>query len=344
MNSAPSSITIAISPALSSLVPSADLLAGMERASEAYDSGVRGSAASGRAYATDISELTHWLEEQSLSLPISSPVLAAYLGHISQELAFTSISRRLSSIRKYHRLAGEADPSAHASVVYLLKGLRRQIARPPKQAPDFKLPQLRGVCKDFGRPGLSEQTAATDHNAIALSERELRDRAVLLLGFSGAYRRGELVSLNVGSVEWVNTGAILTLYASKTNQFGAKEQKAIFYASDPSCCPVACLRAYMDKRGGAPDDPLFLRLTRAGRLQVGHRLSAETVNNLLKAYFGADYSAHSLRASFVTIAKERGLDDQKIMQQTKHRSRAMIDRYTRAREIISSNAASELGL
>ena len=170
----------------------------------------------------------------------------------------------------------------------------------------------------------------------------LRDRALLLVCFAGAFRRSELVALNVESIQYTREGAVLTYRGSKTNQYGMTEQKALFFSPDPGTCPVRALQDYtslLTRQTG----PLFVRI-RKGEQLTTDRLSDKQVARTTKCYIGEEYSAHSHRASFVTIAKLNGADDSQIMQQTKHRTRTMIDRYTRVQGVVKHNAAMKLGL
>ncbi|WP_332369803.1 hypothetical protein [Spirosoma telluris] len=135
---------------------------------------------------------------------------------------------------------------------------------------------------------------------------------------------------------------MISYSGSKTNQYGKTEQKALFFSADPDTCPVRNLQDYMAILNRATG-PLFVRI-RKGEQITEDRLSDKQVARAVKAFLGQVYSAHSLRASFVTVAKLNGADDSEIMQQTKHRTRSMIDRYTRVQQVVKHNAAMKLGL
>lgn len=175
---------------------------------------------------------------------------------------------------------------------------------------------------------------------------ELRDKVVLLLGFTGAFRRSELVALNIGALAFSRQGLIITLSRSKTNQYGEVEQKAFFFHANPLLCPIQTLEAWLALR--PQSGPLLVRFrkgSRHGEVRLTEeRLSDKSVDNIVKHYLGVQYSAHSLRASFVTAAKLNGADDLEVMQQTKHRTSAMIQRYTRTDDIRRYNAGKKLGL
>jgi integrase len=135
---------------------------------------------------------------------------------------------------------------------------------------------------------------------------------------------------------------VVSMGKSKTNQLGDYEEKAIFYSPEPAVCPIRSLKAWLEQLARS-EGPVFVMLRKGNRLTTS-RLSDQSINTLVQRYLGAEYSAHSLRASFVTVAKLNGADDSKIMNQTKHKTSAMIRRYTRLDNVQQHNAAKELGL
>ncbi|SMB81366.1 integrase family protein [Hymenobacter roseosalivarius DSM 11622] len=173
----------------------------------------------------------------------------------------------------------------------------------------------------------------------------VRDRALLLLGLAGAFRREELVSLDVAHLRFDEDGLVVDLQRSKTNQLGEPDEKAVFFAPDRRTCPVRAVKDWLQvlEENGRSSGPLFVSFYNGQRL-TPKRLSPERVNLVVQEYLGADYTAHSLRASFVTITKLAGSDDAKIMNQTKHKTTAMIRRYTRLDNIRQHNAAQDLAL
>ncbi|WP_460979273.1 site-specific integrase [Spirosoma knui] len=306
------------------LVSSAEQLT--QQTANYFRKGIEGAPNTRIAYSADIQQLRHWLSQQGIDdLPISPATLATYLSDQATNHKWATLSRRLAAIRKWHRLHKHPDPSADETVRVVLEGIKRSIGTEATQAPAFDIHDY----KDQVRP-------------IPPTPTGMRDRALLLVGFAGAFRRSELVALDIEGVQFTRQGAILSYRGSKTNQYGKIEQKALFFSPDPDTCPVRALQDYMqilERTTG----PLFVRI-RKGEQVTTNRLSDKQVARTVKLYLGDDYSAHSLRASFVTIAKINGADDSQIMQQTKHRTRTMIDRYTRVQQVIKHNAAMKLGL
>ncbi|WP_246455540.1 MULTISPECIES: tyrosine-type recombinase/integrase [Hymenobacter] len=142
----------------------------------------------------------------------------------------------------------------------------------------------------------------------------LRDRALLLLGFAGAFRRSELVALNVEHLKLTPQALLIHLDKNKTNQYGEVEDKAVFYAPDDRYCPVRSMQAWVAVLG-RDTGPLLVSLKRVPK-QVAQpstfRLSDISANKLVQQHLGGQYTAHSLRASFVTIAVEAGQSNKAI--------------------------------
>ena len=211
-----------------------------------------------------------------------------------------------------------------------LKGIQREHGTHSKQAPAFKVNQLKSILRSL----------VTERGGVPRFT-ELRDKVILLLGFTGAFRRAELVNLHVQHVQFSDDGVVISYYGSKTNQLGQLEQKALFYSAEPGLCPVRTLKRWIDLLE-RDSGPLFVRIRKSNEV-TEDRLTPQSVNKVVKHYLGAEYSAHSLRASFVTTAKLNGADDSEVMQQTKHKTAAMIRRYTRLDDIKEHNAAKKLG-
>jgi integrase len=177
------------------------------------------------------------------------------------------------------------------------------------------------------------------------SLKDVRDRALLLIGFAGGFRRSELVGLDYGDVQHVRQGIIVRLQRSKTDQLGAGRKIGIPYGRSRHC-PVKLLDQWLT-RSGITEGRLFRGLNRHGHLLAG-QLSGEAVSLIIKeraAAAGFDpsgYSGHSLRAGFATSAAQAGGSSWKIRQITGHASDAMLSRYIRDGELFTDNAAGAL--
>ena len=285
-----------------------------------------------KAYTNDWKQFRIWCEANEITtLPAQPNAVAMYITILTDTHKISSISRKLAAIGEAHRTAGFVSPTEDKDVQMIWKGIRRS----------------KGIAKTEKKPILSDDLRIALEN-LPHNLHSVRDRALLLLGFVGAFRRSELVALNRTDLAFTKEGIVVHLKRSKTNQEGAGEEKAIPYSSTPSLCSVRALLAWIE---ATPDitEPLFVSIGKGEKVHPD-RLSDKAVALIVKQRLGSlgkeigDYSGHSLRAGFVTQAALNGASDRQIMAQTKHRSRAMIDRYVRVATVWQDNAATSLGL
>ena len=289
--------------------------------------GLEGATNTQRAYKSDIKYFKSWcVEHGQADLPVSALTLGAYVSHLADTHKWASINRKLAAISKLHELSNLDLPTKDKAFRAVMEGIKRTNGVRQKQAPAFKMKELKTI--------LQEMDTTTNAG--------LRDKCLLLIGFAGAYRRSELVSLNIEDVQFNDDGVIIALSKSKTNQYGESEEKAFFYSPEADFCPIRNLKQWIG-RLEKPTGSLFVRVRKGDKI-TEDRLNDMTVYDTMKKYFGERYSAHSLRASFITIAKINGADDSEIMRQSKHKTSAMIQRYTRIEDIKQHNAATKLGL
>ena len=286
-----------------------------------------------RAYRQDWADFSAWCEEKGLCpLPAAPEVVASYISVLADGgKKASTIRRRLASISRAHQAAGYASPIQAAAVRETWRG----IARKKGTAPQGKAPILVET--------LRAMVAALPSGMIGI-----RDRAMLLIGFAGAFRRSELVGLDAEDIEETDDGLVVHLRRSKTDQEGAGRKVGIPFGSDPATCPVRALRAWLEASGIA-EGPLFRPVNRHG--QVGERrLSDKAVALVVKraaaaaGYDPARFSGHSLRAGLATAAAAAGKSERAIMEQTGHKSAAMVRRYIRDGSLFRDNAASGIGL
>jgi integrase len=186
--------------------------------------------------------------------------------------------------------------------------------------------------------------AATEGNNTLRGQ---RNRALLLLGFAGAFRRSELVALDVEDLEFQRNGVVVTLRRSKTDQEGESRRIGVPYGSSELTCPVRALQGWLEL-GAIIEGPVFRAVDRHGNL--GGQLGDHAVARLVKEHavlVGLDptrYAGHSLRAGLATSAADGGASDRAIMRQTGHRSAAMVNRYVREGRLFRDNAALLAGL
>jgi integrase len=276
------------------------------------------------AYESDLKHFIAWGD----TLPTSAAKIASYIAAYAGVLAVSTITRRVATLSKAHQALGEENPCQAALVKATLRGLRRKQGTAQKQAKPLLKEELFAILDPMGD-----------------SVKDVRDRALLLLGFAGGFRRSELVGLNVADIEIVRQGIIITLRHSKTDQEGAGRKIGIPHGRTQHC-PVAAVAAWLE-RSKITQGSVFCPITRHGYLQPV-RLSGDAVSEVIRdrlAAIGMDtngYSGHSLRAGFATSAAQAGVSTLKIRAQTGHASDAMLNRYIRDGSLFTANATAAL--
>jgi site-specific recombinase XerD len=285
-----------------------------------------------RGYRSDWREFVAWCESHCVSpLPAAAEVVAAYIAECAGRLKVGSIQRRLNAIAEAHKAAALESPTSSGVVRNTLKGIRRTLGTATRQKAPAVTQDIRAMIE------------ATDDTLIGT-----RDRALVLLGFAGAFRRSELVGLDVADLAFTRDGLTVTLRRSKTDQEGAGRKVGIPYGSNPETCPVRTLQAWLELSAIA-EGPVFRALSRHGRVRGG-RLSPIDVARIVKKLArrtGLDatkYAGHSLRAGHATSAAISGASERSIMNQTGHRSVQMVRRYIREGNLFRENSGSKLGL
>jgi site-specific recombinase XerD len=288
------------------------------------------SQATQAAYASDFRIFESWCRARGLSaLPATAAAVCGFQAdEASAGRRASTLGRRLAAIRYFHRAAGLETPTGDEKVKAVLSGIRRTIGAAPIR-----------------------KRAATNDLLLAMvprgeSLRELRNRAILLLGFAGAFRRSELVAVNVDDLEETPEGMLITIRRSKTDQEGLGRNVAI--PRGEIACPVAAVRTWLEAaqitRGA-----IFRRIVNKRNQHVLEaRLAARNVATIVKAgavTLGFDPSAfagHSLRSGFVTSAVKRGANLIKITDVTGHKSLEMLKTYSRDAEAFVGHAGAGL--
>jgi site-specific recombinase XerD len=285
-----------------------------------------------RGYQADWRHFCAWCESRALQpLPAAADAVAAYIAECAGRLKVGSIQRRLNAIAEAHKAVGLESPTHTAIVRNTMKGIRRTKGTAPAQKAAALTDDIRAMVE------------AADASLIGL-----RDRALLLLGFAGAFRRSELVGFAVTDCSFGKDGLTVMLRRSKTDQTSEGRKIGIPYGSNPETCPVRTLQAWLEAAAIA-NGPLFRSINRHGSLQ-DRRLSGidiARVTKKLAARVGLDpekYAGHSLRAGHATSAAIAGASERSIMNQTGHRSVQMVRRYIREGNLFRENSAGKLGL
>lgn len=276
-----------------------------------------------KAYQKDLAHFVKW----GGTIPATPECVACYLAYLAPTSAIATVSRHLVSIGRAHTIQSLASPTKSELVRLTLRGIRRingsaqrQVA--PALKEDIQL-MVKGLCGIKG----------------------VRDRALLLIGFAGAFRRSELVSLQVEDIQFVAEGLIIHLRRGKTDQEGRGRDIAIPFVGG-KYCPASAIRDWL-VQSGIKAGKIFRQVSRYGYV-MNHGISAQSVALIVKAQAAVAglnpqrYSGHSLRVGLVTSAAKAGVSSWKIRQQTGHQSDAMLQRYIRDTELFIDNPVGKI--
>ena len=267
-----------------------------------------------RAYRSDWRDFEAWCRGRNFSTcPAAPETVVLYLTVLSGTHKVSTLTRRLSAISQAHQTAGLASPTEESSVRLVMAGIRRSL----------------GTAATAKRPVLVTDLQ-TMVNAIPDNRIGLRDKAMLLIGFSGAFRRSELVALDCEDLTETGDGLTIVIRRSKTDQEGEGRKVAIPRGREESTCPLRALAAWREA-AGIESGPVFLRVNRHGQI-LRQRLSAEAVAIVVKRWAAAlgfeekEFAGHSLRSGLATSAAIAGKSERSIMNQTGHCSTATLRR------------------
>lgn len=278
-----------------------------------------------RAYRADWADWTAWAAARGIpALPASPAHVAAYLTDLAASRKTSTVARRLAAIRKAHELSGHSTPTVHPIVQGAMKGVRREKgSRAEGKAPL--------VMSD-----IEKMLAATKDDLVGK-----RTRALLLIGFAGAFRRSELANLESQDLSWSDKGVVVLVRRSKTDQDGEGHTKAIPYVGGKMCAALAL--AQWLNAAGIRNGPVFRGIGPKGvsaqRLTDGS--IAQIVKDAAKAagIDPATVSGHSLRAGHVTEARSQGIADSDTMATTGHKRVETLDIYDRRGNPFSRTSA-----
>ena len=278
-----------------------------------------------RAYKSDFQDFKNFCLKYNFSdLPSSPKIVGIYLNDLSSRFKFSTIKRRLASINCVHRLKGHYLDCSHPLIKENLIGIKRNIGINQKSKKPLLYNNLINIINLINKD--------IEYNFL----QKKRDKAILLIGFSGGFRRSELSSLNPEDIEFVEEGVKITIKKSKTDQYGKGFQKGIPYFRNKSYCPVIALKEW-----------LKIRIEHE-RKKTLFQCSDRTIALIIKKYTSSagldsnQYSGHSLRSGFATSTAALGVDERSIMSMTGHKSPEMVRRYIKESNLFKNNALNAL--
>ena len=288
-----------------------------------------------RAYKSDFKDFGLFCVQNGFkNLPSDPKIVSLYLTNLStKEVKLSTIKRRLVSIGVIHKMKGHYLDTKHPVIVENLLGIKRRKGTVQKGKKPILINELRKILD------VIDQQKSEDI-------KKLRDKTLILIGFSGGFRRNEIVSLDYEDLDFVYEGVKITVKRSKTDQFGQGSIKALPYFDNSVYCPVTTLKRWINI-SKISKGPIFRRFSKGSKL-TNYRLTDQTIALIIKNYLniaGIDsknYSGHSLRSGFATSAAESGAEERSIMTMTGHKSTEMVRRYIKEANLFKNNALNKI--
>ena len=275
-----------------------------------------------RAYQADFKDFSAFCAKNGLSsMPTEPKILSLYLTHLSATSKFSTLKRRIASISVIHKMKGHYLDTKHPLIMENLHGIKRVKGSNQKSKKPILINELKLIINAIDEANQSEN-------------KKIRDKALILVGFSGGFRRSELVNIEHGDIEFVNEGVKIFIKRSKTDQSGEGMIKAIPYFDNKSFCPVISLKDWINYSE-----------TNSGKI---FDISDKSVALIIKKYIsfsGLDpnrYSGHSLRSGFATSTAESGAEERNIMAMTGHKTTQMVRRYIQEANLFKNNALNKI--
>ena len=275
-----------------------------------------------RAYKSDYKDFALFCSKNNFqSMPTQPKIMALYLTHLSKTSKYSTLKRRLASISVLHKMKGHYVDTKHPIIMENLMGIKRVNGSNQKSKKPILINNLKLLIEAI-------------HKSKEKDNRKIRDKALILIGFSGAFRRSELVDIEYEDIEFVLEGVKIFVKRSKTDQSGEGMTKAIPYFDNENFCPVKALKNWVQ-----------ITDSKNGKI---FNISDKNVALIIKKYAnyaGLDsrsYAGHSLRSGFATSTAESGAEERNIMAMTGHKSTEMVRRYIKEANLFKNNALNKI--
>jgi site-specific recombinase XerD len=277
-----------------------------------------------RAYKSDFNHFIDFCKKNNFKpLPADPKIVSFYITHLSSNSKVSTLKRRLASISVIHKIKGHYIDIKHPLIIENLMGIQRKKGVFQKSKNPILINELKEIINVIDKIEKNQN-------------RKTRDKALILLGFAGGFRRSELVSIDFEDLEFTQEGIKIFIKRSKTDQSGEGMIKAIPYFKEKNFCPVFFLKDWIEisqkKRG-------FL-------FDISDKMVALLIKKYLSAigYDSKKYSGHSLRSGFATVAANSGADEKSIMTMTGHKTSQMVRRYIKVSNLFKNNALNKINL
>jgi site-specific recombinase XerD len=275
-----------------------------------------------RAYQSDYNDFSLFCSKNGFqAMPTQAKILALYITHLASYSKYSTLKRRLASISIIHKTKGHYIDTKHPIIVENLMGIKRKNGSNQKGKKPLLINDLKLLINSI-------------HESKEKNIRKIRDKALVLIGFSGGFRRSELVDIEYEDIEFVEEGVKIFVKRSKTDQSGEGMTKAIPYFDNINFCPVKALNKWVVE-AEIKEGKIF-------------NISDKSVALIIKKYAnyaGLDsrrYAGHSLRSGFATSTAESGAEERNIMAMTGHKSTEMVRRYIKEANLFKNNALNKI--
>ena len=287
-----------------------------------------------RAYKSDFRDFGAFCAKHGFkSMPTEPKIVSLYLTHLSANSKMSTLRRRLVSLGVVHKIKGHYLDTKHPIIIENLMGIKRkkgsiQIGKKP-----ILINHLKQIINVIDEQKIDKI-------------KKLRNKTLILTGFSGGFRRSELISINFEDIDFVEEGVKINLRRSKTDQYGEGMIKGLPYFSNEKYCPVTNLKNWLTL-SKIKTGPIFRRFSKGSNL-TSHRLTDQSVVLIIKDCLklagieNQNFSGHSLRSGFATVAAESGADERSIMAMTGHKTTQMVRRYIKEANLFKNNALNKI--
>jgi site-specific recombinase XerD len=287
-----------------------------------------------RAYHADFKDFSAFCIKNGLSsMPTEPKILSIYLTHLAKSSKFSTLKRRIASISVIHKIKGHYLDTKHPIIMENIHGIKRTLGSRQKAKKPILINDLKLIIKAINEEKIKTKSFV-ESKVKAIWK--LRDKALILVGFAGGFRRSELVNIDYEDIEFVNEGVKILIRRSKTDQSGEGIIKAIPYFDNKEFCPVKALKEFIEFKYAK---------TNKGKI---FEISDKSVALIIKKYTqkaGLDsskYAGHSLRSGFATSAAEFGAEERNIMAMTGHKTTQMVRRYIQEANLFKNNALNKI--
>ncbi len=287
-----------------------------------------------RAYKSDFRDFGAFCAKHGFnSMPTEPKVVSLYLTHLSTSSKISTLRRRLVSIGVVHKIKGHYLDTKHPVIIENLMGIKRKKGSIQTGKKPILINHLKQIINVIDEQKIEKI-------------KKLRNKSLILIGFGGGFRRTELISIDHEDIDFVQEGVKITVRKSKTDQFGEGMIKGLPYFSNEKYCPVTNLKNWLTL-SKIKTGPIFRRFAK-GSILTRHRLTDQSVVLIIKDCLklagieNQNFSGHSLRSGFATVAADSGADERSIMAMTGHKTTQMVRRYIKEANIFKNNALSKV--